>query len=188
VQEYLTDLNATQAAIRAGSSLKKKSNGGFYVYFLCDPRNNQIFYVGKGKGDRFRAHVKEYQKNRSCNGVKDHRIKEIIDSGLSVGEFIFEDELDERAAFSLERVMIRNLRKCGLTNIVDGIVTKEESQGQLAKMSLSRLKSYKVWANNISNETREECERCFGGVFKAYQLIKQGFEEIAAQCGDQNGI
>jgi uncharacterized protein len=30
---------------------------GYYVYFLKDPRNNNIFYVGKGTGNRIFQHV-----------------------------------------------------------------------------------------------------------------------------------
>ena len=30
--------------------------GPFYVYLLVDPRNHKPFYVGKGKGERFRSH------------------------------------------------------------------------------------------------------------------------------------
>ena len=30
----------------------EKGMSGYYVYALVDPRDNRIFYVGKGKGDR----------------------------------------------------------------------------------------------------------------------------------------
>ena len=43
VEEYLTDLNATQAAVRAGINLLDVSSvEGFYVYFLIDPRDGNI--------------------------------------------------------------------------------------------------------------------------------------------------
>lgn len=31
----------------------------FYVYYLMDPRNKEIFYVGKGKDNRVFQHVED---------------------------------------------------------------------------------------------------------------------------------
>jgi hypothetical protein len=30
---------------------------GYYVYLLIDPRNDKVFYVGKGKGNRVNQHL-----------------------------------------------------------------------------------------------------------------------------------
>ena len=35
----------------------------WYVYLLSDPDTNQIFYVGKGKGNRFFDHFRNLKKN-----------------------------------------------------------------------------------------------------------------------------
>ena len=32
---------------------------GYYVYVLVDPRTKQVFYVGKGKGNRVFDHERE---------------------------------------------------------------------------------------------------------------------------------
>ena len=32
---------------------------GYYVYLISDPSNGEIFYVGKGKGNRVFSHFKE---------------------------------------------------------------------------------------------------------------------------------
>ena len=41
-----------------------------YVYVYVDPSNDEIFYVGKGKGDRCFAHLSE-----KSDGDKIQRIK-----------------------------------------------------------------------------------------------------------------
>ena len=43
-----------------------------YVYVYVDPSNEEIFYVGKGKGDRCFAHLSEKK-----DGDKIQRIKKI---------------------------------------------------------------------------------------------------------------
>lgn len=38
------------------AELQKDEKHPYYVYCLVDPRNNQTFYIGKGKGNRIFAH------------------------------------------------------------------------------------------------------------------------------------
>ncbi len=38
------------------AELQKDEKHLYYVYCLVDPRNNQTFYIGKGKGNRIFAH------------------------------------------------------------------------------------------------------------------------------------
>ena len=35
----------------------------YYVYALVDPRNQKVFYIGKGKGDRVSNHIDEALDN-----------------------------------------------------------------------------------------------------------------------------
>jgi len=50
---------------------------GYYVYLLLDPRNNKIFYVGKGKGNRLFDHISGALENPT-ETEKIKLIKEII--------------------------------------------------------------------------------------------------------------
>ncbi len=60
-REYLIDLNGTQAAIRAGYSVKTPPKGKYYTYALVCGIRGDVFYIGKGKGARVYSH----QKNRN---------------------------------------------------------------------------------------------------------------------------
>lgn len=99
-------------------------NNKFYVYALIDPRNDIIFYIGKGSGARYKTHSKEKSKNIT-NLNKFSRIKKIHDAKLEVKTEILFPYLNEEDAFELEKIMIYRLgRKClkegKLVNVVPG--------------------------------------------------------------------
>jgi Terminase small subunit len=113
--EYLVDLNATQAATAAGIEYTTKIPRGFYVYALACPIRNDVFYVGKGSGDRMLMHFKERSR---INERKHARLDIIRASGLNVRYLVLADRLGEAEAYELEREFIAALP--GLTNIADG--------------------------------------------------------------------
>ena len=43
----------------------------YYVYLLSDPSNGEIFYVGKGKGNRAFSHFKEIIDSDKVNKIKE---------------------------------------------------------------------------------------------------------------------
>jgi hypothetical protein len=44
-----------------------------YVYLLSDPQNNEIFYVGKGVGNRVFSHLNDSSKNDKTDKIKEIR-------------------------------------------------------------------------------------------------------------------
>ncbi len=58
-----------------------------YVYALLDPRNDEIFYIGKGQGARVLAHTYS-AKNGEPNNEKERRIIDIQAHGLEVRNII----------------------------------------------------------------------------------------------------
>ena len=97
--------------------------GDFYVYGLIDPRNNKIFYVGKGTGNRVFEHERESFSNPDSDNLKLKTIAEIVYEGLEVKKVIINSKLTEREAFAAEASLINifnYLSDVELTNIVAG--------------------------------------------------------------------
>ena len=96
-----------------------------YVYVLVDPRNNCIFYVGKGSGNRVYQHAEDAV-------VEDRRslmlstIREVKELGLDVKYYIIRHNLSEQEAYLVESSIIDLLTYPAfnkgniLTNIVSG--------------------------------------------------------------------
>ncbi|MHB8380640.1 MAG: LEM-3-like GIY-YIG domain-containing protein [Acidimicrobiales bacterium] len=57
---------------------------GFYIYALRDSRDHQIFYVGKGQGDRVLSHVHKAGLNPTSELAKLKRIRSIEQDGRHV--------------------------------------------------------------------------------------------------------
>lgn len=95
-----------------------------YVYRLIDPRNGETFYVGKGKGNRVFAHIRDESGLEGDElGNKLKRIREIRLAGLEVGHVIHRHGLDDKTAFEVEAALIDAYP--GLTNAIDGAGSDE---------------------------------------------------------------
>ena len=93
---------------------------GYYVYLLSDPRNGEIFYVGKGLGNRVFAHTSDALDHDRADSDKLDRIRSIHAAGLEVRHELLRFGLTERAAFEVESAAIELLGLTELTNIVAG--------------------------------------------------------------------
>jgi len=107
----------------------------FYVYIFFDPFSNQPFYVGKGKGGRYKQHEKEIDKqleyfslpSKSPEKLLSLKLKAFYDlreKNVSAKIELIEN-LNESDAFLLEHSLIAwfGRRLCGngvLTNILSG--------------------------------------------------------------------
>lgn len=93
----------------------------YYVYIYIDPRNDEIFYVGKGKGDRCFSHLfEESEKSK----VK--RIRDIQSDGLQPKiEIIVHGIDDDKTVKRIEASIIDCFEIDNLTNIQRGYHSKE---------------------------------------------------------------
>ena len=83
----------------------------FYVYALRDPRNKEIFYVGKGKGNRWFEHIQEARSDLEGASRKLSRIREIEDSGFEVDAFVIRSGIaSERVAYEVEAAVIHTIK------------------------------------------------------------------------------
>lgn len=107
---------------------------GYYVYLYVDPRNNQPFYVGKGKGNRVFSHLSDQSES-----PKVEYIEGLAHEGLEPVIEILAFGLDEETAFKVEAAAIDLIGFENLTNKVlghgsrkAGRMTVEEVQARLA--------------------------------------------------------
>lgn len=77
----------------------------YYVYFLINPLDNKIFYIGKGKYNR----VFDHAKGASLDWIKNDKldiIREIIDKGEAVKYYILRHGMTEKEAYLVESAFI----------------------------------------------------------------------------------
>lgn len=86
-------------------SQKTQEELKFYVYVLIDPRDNKIFYVGKGLGNRVFSHINEALVNPNIS-EKLETIRAIKLANQQVKHFIIKHGLEENEALILESVLI----------------------------------------------------------------------------------
>lgn len=181
VDEYLLDLNATQAAIRAEYGFAEGVHDGYYTYLLIDPRNAAIFYVGKGKGDRVSSHARLVRAGKVDNAEKCRRIREIHEAALEVTALVFSQHDAETGAFDVERWLIASLRDSGITNIAGGVVTNERAGQERAAAMLSRMMTYDEWIATASAKRLEWAAIPTGSARATYDHIRAELTRLAGE-------
>lgn len=101
-----------------------------YVYLYIDPRNNQIFYVGKGKGDRAFSHLFDTSER-----AKTQRISEIRSEGKEpIIELVVHGIEDDETVRRIEASVIDLFGITNLTNIQRGYHSRE-----FGRMSINQV-------------------------------------------------
>ncbi len=138
MKKRLTEFSQSTLSVLQEDEKKK-----YYVYCLVDPRDNKIFYVGKGTGNRVFTHEKYalgkinkeelFNKEELNNNdrkylfsdehLKVFTIKDIFKEGKEVKRFIINFGLTEKEAFTSEATLInffKIVKSKALTNKISG--------------------------------------------------------------------
>jgi len=125
--------------------------GPYYVYLLIDPAGDEAFYVGKGTGWRFAAHLEEHVVGDDAPedevGAKQRRIDTIRSRGDQPRvEFARRQIETETEAYLVEAALIDVLHRHGSRGLVNavrghgadlGLITLDELQEQVATPELT---------------------------------------------------
>lgn len=94
-------------------------NLNYYVYYLKDPRNGEVFYIGKGLGNRIFNHI-ACADEFVLESEKLDRIREIKSSNNLVQHFVVRHGLSEKESFEIEAALIDFIGISNLSNIQGG--------------------------------------------------------------------
>jgi len=146
---------------------------GFYVYLLANPETDCVFYVGKGKGNRYAFHERECRAGTITNYCKHDAIQEILDKGLKPKAYCLCSDMEEQDAYALETAVINRVGLSNLTNLSssapDWLNTIEVTRRRAIR-KLETVIPFPWWVK-MAPRTEED--------IKIYWMVLNGLRQIA---------
>lgn len=176
----------------------------YYVYFLVDPNDGKIFYVGKGKDNRVFEHV-ACSINTEIGDEKLDLIRKIHKKGQEVKHFIVRHGLDEETAYTVESVLIDLLTYnrfpdiAKISNIVaghhqwfKGIKTVEEIESLYCNQPL-KIEDIKhnilvININKTYNINNERHPNIYEATRKSWRLSESKIKKIELVMSEYKGV
>ena len=162
----------------------------YYVYELIDPRNGQVFYIGKGKGNRVFDHVKcAFKGNKLFSADQDDevnlkikQINEILNAGLQVIYIIVRWGLERKAALEVEAALMDVTP--GLTNIQNGYNAYRGITDIKSLINSLSADEYvePVFKYMIIKTTQKKINECYGDIYKATRYCWKVDAKKANKC------
>lgn len=178
---------------------------GSYVYMLIDPRDNKIFYVGEGQGNRVFDHEQEAIDSPK-ESDKLNQIRDIHNAGLEVKKYIVRHGLHNKksmsgkdVAFEIESTLI-DLLSYGqfkqidsLSNIVAGhhefdrgIKTVDEIEALYDCKPIERF-AHRVMTINI-NKTYNANPNIYEATRKSWKVDGKKAQRIEYVLSEYQGV
>ncbi len=136
----------------------------FYVYVYLDPREPGVFthgrlrfthkpfYVGKGQGKRYTAHLR---CRDTVNVAKNDRFKQILGAGLEpIVKFLYRTDCEE-SAYAMEAKIIQSIGRENLLNLTGGGVGCSSGEGHPRYGKQHSPETIKVLSEKAQNRTPE---------------------------------
>ncbi len=153
-----------------------ESNGyKFYCYYLIDPRDESVFYVGKGTKDRIFNHERNVFNGKIQNLSKTVKIREILRECGYVKKQIVAFSNNEFDAYSVERLHI-HVHYQNLTNSQPPRINRVEQSKNEAKYCLSQVVPFDLW-KRLKNPTEKEIQLYHWAIEKLKRMVKFGAED-----------
>jgi hypothetical protein len=119
----------------------------YYVYVLIDPRNNQPFYVGKGKGKRVEAHYYNWASDRMDNPYKSKKIEKLKKLGYQPKYEIVFEHTDVKLVYEEEKRLIAKWGRHRYDK--GGILTNIRLGGEGSPEACRPVKQYNLFGEYI---------------------------------------
>lgn len=158
----------------------------YYVYQLVDPRTNQPFYIGKGKGNRTLVHFNPSRKHE--NPRKWAKQEAIINAGLEVGVVKVKENLTEAEALDFEEELIVKYGRLDLDE--NGILTNrrkrgvERREGWQSYKREPRKNKKPAWNKGLTKDDPRVAQNA-EAISKAKKGVPQTPEHIAARVSSR---
>ncbi|GJQ43921.1 MAG: hypothetical protein JETCAE03_34190 [Ignavibacteriaceae bacterium] len=129
----------------------------YYTYELIDPRDNKVFYVGKGTNKRMYSHYASVKNgNIMRNENFSQKLKELVDNNLKpIYKKVIETNI-EQEAFDKEIELIKQYGKNNLCNLTDG---GEGGFCDIKHQKLCSLGRSKAWKNKKKKKISTDKQR-----------------------------